>query len=154
MLLRGLVDLEEARERLRSAGYGWLDLQDNGTLPSAAGRFPGLEVPEVHAYHLLPAGVDKRSAVGLDRSERGLEPRACIAVGDSPSDAAVAPEVGAVFIVANGAAAVEQAAGDGTDSEPAPTNLYLLERSHGGGFADAVLPFLPARPAARSSPER
>jgi hypothetical protein len=136
MLFRGRVDLEEARGLLREAGYGWLDLQDNGLLPNAHIRFPWLQVDEAHAYHLVPAGVSKRSAVALDRARRGLDRRNCIAVGDGPSDAEVAPEVGAVFVVANGERSLAGLA--------ISDNVYLAGRPFGLGFADAVLPFASA----------
>jgi hydroxymethylpyrimidine pyrophosphatase-like HAD family hydrolase len=87
----------------------------------------------VHAYHLVPSGVSKRSAIALDRTRRGLRPENCLHVGDSPSDAEAAPEVGAVFIVANGAPSI----GD----LPLAENVYVTDRSHGAGFAEAVLPF-------------
>jgi phosphoglycolate phosphatase len=134
MLLRGSIDLGEGRALLGRAGYGWLDLLDNGIIPAWPGRFPGLEaVPEVHAYHLVPAGVNKRSAVALDRGSRGLHAEQCVAIGDSPSDAEIAPEVGAVFIVANGEPAFR--------SSSVQANVYLLEASHGLGFAEAVRAF-------------
>jgi hydroxymethylpyrimidine pyrophosphatase-like HAD family hydrolase len=137
LLLRGRVDVEEARSMLQANGYGWLTLSDNGILSAGSERFPWLDTAEVHTYHLHPAPVTKRAAVALHRTRRGLERDECIAVGDSPSDLDVAPEVAAVFVVANGAAALR-------DAEP-PENAYLLDRPHGGGFADAVLPFAERR---------
>jgi hydroxymethylpyrimidine pyrophosphatase-like HAD family hydrolase len=137
VLLRGLVDLTEARGALRDTGYGWLTLEDNGVIPAAPERFPGLHVEQVRAYHLVPVGVSKRTAVAMDRAHRELATGSCILVGDSVSDAEVAPEVGAVFIVANGRA--------GLDGVPVGENVYLMDRSHGLGFADAVLPLLPPR---------
>jgi hydroxymethylpyrimidine pyrophosphatase-like HAD family hydrolase len=133
LLLRGRVDVTEARSLLQANGYGWLTLSDNGILSAGSERFPWLDSSEVHAYHLHPAPVTKRAAVAVHRTRRGLEPDECIAVGDSPSDLDMAAEVAAVFVVANGAAALR-------DVEP-PENAYLLDRSHGEGFADAVLPF-------------
>jgi hydroxymethylpyrimidine pyrophosphatase-like HAD family hydrolase len=135
MLLRGSVDLAEAAAVLAEAGFGWLDLQDNGVIPSWPGRFPALDpaIEEVHAYHLVPAGVSKRAGVALDRDRRGLAPGQCVAVGDSAADADVAPEVGAVFLVANARAAVR-----GRTLAP---NVHMTERTHGLGFAEAVLPF-------------
>jgi hydroxymethylpyrimidine pyrophosphatase-like HAD family hydrolase len=133
VLLRGHVVLDEARIALEQNGYGWLDLLDNGIVPRPE-RFPRLEVEEVHAYHLVPTGVNKATAVAIDRSQAGVEAEACLAVGDSASDAAMASEVAAVFIVANGEPALR-------DVSPQP-NVFLLDRSHGLGFADAVLPFL------------
>lgn len=128
MLLRGQVDLEEARELLARAGHGWLELEDNGVISR---RFPDLQVDEVHAYHLVPKGVSKATAVAADMAARRLPPEAAVAVGDAPSDAALAPHVGAVFVVANGRRAVEAAA-------PWPDNVYVTEGSHGEGFAEAV----------------
>ena len=88
---------------------------------------------EVRAYHLVPAGVSKRSGVAAHRARLGFPREACIAVGDSASDLEMAEEVGAMFVVANGGPAVRGLA--------IPPNAYLTERSHGLGFADAVLPF-------------
>lgn len=128
MLFRGQVDLDEVEAALEEAGYGWLALLDNGVIPRP---FPGLEVDEVHAYHLLPRAVTKATGVAAHRERRGLAASECLAVGDSPSDAALADEVGAVAIVANGRASVEasRAAGD---------NVLATEGSHGSGFAEVV----------------
>lgn len=127
MLFRGHVDLGEARGLMERSGYGWVDIQDNGILSR---RFPGLDTEEVHVYHLAPKGVDKASAVRADLARRGLVPEDAVAVGDSASDAALAPFVAAVFIVANGERAL-----DGTDP---PANVYLTAGSYGDGFAEAV----------------
>jgi phosphoglycolate phosphatase len=132
-LLRGNVSVPDANVLLGKAGYGWLELQDNGVIPRP-GRFPNLDVEEVRAYHLVPAGISKRSAVALDRERRGIARESCIAVGDSASDADVASEVGAVFVVANGE--------PGVTGLSLPENVYLLDRGHGLGFADAVRAFL------------
>ncbi len=137
VLLRGFVDLQEARMRLGAAGYGWLDLLDNGIIPEGTARFPSLDVTEVHAYHLLPRGVSKGAAVALDRERRGLDKANCIAVGDSPSDVDMAEHVGAMFLVAN--------AGAVTREVSAPANVYVTARPNGLGFADAVLPFVSNR---------
>lgn len=128
MLFRGHVDTAAAGAMLAEAGSGWLDLVDNGVIPRA---FPGLEVDEVHAYHLLPRGVTKAEGARIHRERRGLAPEECIAIGDAPSDAGLAAEVGAVFIVENGRAAVE-AAGE------VPGNVFVTDASHGAGFAEAV----------------
>jgi hydroxymethylpyrimidine pyrophosphatase-like HAD family hydrolase len=133
VLLRGQVDLDEARAVLRDGGYGWLDLQDNGVIPGGRARFPWLEVDHARAYHLVPAGVSKRSAIAMDRSRRAVDRSQCIAVGDGPADADVAPEVGAVFIVSNGVQAL--------DGAHVAANVFVTEGSHGAGFAEAVAPF-------------
>ena len=125
MLFRGQVDLDEARRVLDEAGHGWLALRDNGVIRR---RFPGLEVAEVHAYHLLPARVSKAAAVAEHSRRRGLTREACLVIGDSEADAEVAPRVGAVCIVANGASSV---------SGPAD-GVYVTDGAYGEGFAEAV----------------
>jgi hydroxymethylpyrimidine pyrophosphatase-like HAD family hydrolase len=132
MLLRGHVDLAHARNRLEAYGYGWLHLEDNGIL---AGRYEGLEVDEPHVYHLVPRGIGKAAAVEADLHRRGLTREDAVAVGDSLSDAALGPHVGAVFIVANGRRALE--------GQPLPENVYLTDRAFGEGFAEAVTTVVP-----------
>jgi phosphoglycolate phosphatase len=130
LLLRGLVDLAEARDLLAGSGYAWLTVEDNGIIPR---RFPGLDVDEVHVYHLVPRGVSKAGAVAADLAARGMEASAAVAVGDSPTDVALAPHVAAVFVVANGAPAV------GPDT---PDNVFLTDAPNGDGFAEAILGLL------------
>jgi phosphoglycolate phosphatase len=125
MLLRGHVPLDDAHRRLREAGYGWLRLHDNGILRRP---FPDLRVDEVHVYNLLPLGVSKATAVAADLADRGLAPGDAVAVGDSPSDLALAPHVGHVFLVA----------GFGSSREGLPPNVTVTAGSHGEGFAEAV----------------
>jgi hydroxymethylpyrimidine pyrophosphatase-like HAD family hydrolase len=131
MLLRGHVDVEEVRGLLDRSGYDWVDIQDNGIIPR---RFPGLDTEEVHVYHLAARGVDKASAVRADLARRGLGAADAVAIGDSPTDVALAPFVAAVFVVANGVRALDAAA--------SAENVYLTEGSYGDGFAEAVLGLL------------
>jgi hydroxymethylpyrimidine pyrophosphatase-like HAD family hydrolase len=136
LLLRGLVDPAEAGSALTGAGYGWLELRDNGVIHR---RYPGLDLPEVRAYHLVPRGVSKAAAIAVHRERHGLEPPETAAVGDSPSDLEAATVTGAVFIVANGAAAVD-AAGE------SPENAFVTPSAGGIGVAEAVAALLaPAR---------
>jgi phosphoglycolate phosphatase len=130
MLLRGNVDAAEARRVLDEAGSGWLDLRDNGVIGR---RFPGIDADEVHAYHLLPRGVSKASAVAEHVRRRGLRAGGCLVIGDSGSDAEIAPEVGAVCIVANGASSV-------LGAEEA--EVYVTDGAFGEGFSEAVRAFL------------
>jgi phosphoglycolate phosphatase len=130
LLLRGFVDPLEATATLAAAGYGWLEVRDNGV---ARRPFPTLDLPEVHVYHVVPREVGKAGAVALHRSRHGLAREETVAVGDSPSDLEVAPEVGAVFVVANGAEAVEASgAADGVD------NAFATAGSSGDGVAEVV----------------
>lgn len=123
ILLRGLVDPIESRATLERSGYGWLDLLDNGVI---GGTYPGLSGPEVHAYHLVPRGIDKASAVARDMERRRIHPADAVAVGDSASDLSLAPHVGAVFIVRNGA------------PDDGPENAYITDAAYGEGFAEVV----------------
>ena len=127
ILLRGEVDVEEARAALLATGYRWLDLVDNGMI---ARSYPTLRVRSTHAYHLAPRGITKREAVEEDLEARGLEAEDAIAIGDSPSDLGVAAAVGAAFIVANGEPAIRGAG--------KPENGYLTDASHGEGVAEVV----------------
>jgi len=136
MLLRGHVDASEAEATLERAGFGWLQVTDNGVIRRT---FPGLRTVETHAYHVLPRGISKAKAAAADMARRGLDPARCVAVGDSPADAALAGVCGAAFIVANGREDVERGRVD------AP-NLYATEAPYGDGFAEAVRALL-GRPA-------
>ena len=132
MLFRGGVDPDDADGALARAGYGWLELRDNGII-----RRPieGLDVGEVHAYHLVPRGVSKAAAVALHRERHGLRPEDAAAIGDSLADLELAGEVGSVFLVANAPAG----------PEPAPPNAYRTERPAGDGVADVVAALLGSR---------
>ncbi|MFL5799389.1 MAG: HAD hydrolase family protein [Actinomycetota bacterium] len=126
MLLRGHLDLVEATDALAHAGYTWLELRDNGIIRR---KIEGLDVAEIHAYHLVPRGVSKASAVALHRRRHGLAPAQTAAIGDSPSDLEVAGEVGHVFLVAN---AAESPAGNET------ANAYRTLGAGGEGVAEVV----------------
>ncbi len=132
MLFRGLVDPREATDALADAAYGWLALHDNGRLATTP---PTLDVPETRAYHLTPRGVSKASAVRLHRERHGIGASEAAGVGDSASDVAVAAEVGAFFVVANGVASLEGAR--------EPGNVFATPSSHGDGFAEAIAALLP-----------
>jgi hydroxymethylpyrimidine pyrophosphatase-like HAD family hydrolase len=125
----------EATAALDGAGYGWLEVLDNGVIRRT---FPSLDVPEVRAYHLVPRGVSKASAVRVHRELRGFPQEETAAVGDSLSDLMVASEVGSVFLVANGVQAVGDAA-DGME------HVYATPSPAGDGFAEAVEALLAGR---------
>ncbi|HET9723792.1 MAG TPA: HAD hydrolase family protein [Actinomycetota bacterium] len=127
VMFQGFVDVAEAGAVLEEAGFGWLYLRDNGRLRR---RLPHLDVAEVRAYHLLPRGVSKASAVLRHRELRGLRPEATAAVGDSLADLEVAEVVGRFFLVANGLGAIADA--------PLPSNAVVTDLPHGDGFAEAV----------------
>lgn len=108
---------------------GALRLADNGRVADG-----------VHIYHLLPAAASKAAAVTSDVRARGLRAADCLAVGDSRQDLAMGRAVGAVAIVANGAAADPAVAAD------AP---WVTRGSYGAGVLEAVVAWLDgAAPAA------
>ena len=126
LLLRGDVPVAEADALLADHGFGWLRLHDNGVM-TPDGRFPGLDVDPIHFYHLLPDGISKAVAVEADLQRRGLRAANAIAIGDSLSDAAMAPHVQRMFLVANGAAAYTPA-----------DNIELTDGAMGLGWAAAI----------------
>jgi len=130
-LFRGRVDTREADRILRDAGFPWLSLHDNGLLH---GAYLGLEPGEAHAYHLMPRGVDKGSAVALDRHRRGFHRSETMAVGDSIADLAMAAEVGALVLVRD---AVEADAGLAEAAIAIP-NVYVSRRPGNLGWCDSL----------------
>lgn len=100
LVFRGWLNLEEASSLLKKNGYESLELLDNGAISSRGTLDPSL--PEVHAYHLVPAGLSKGKAVAKDKEIRGLKKEETIAIGDSPSDLDIASEVEFFFVVRNG----------------------------------------------------
>lgn len=117
-LFHGLVDVDEANAVLDEAGARWAWLVDNGD----TGGWPGRQV---RAYHLLPRGVGKATAVADDLAARGVPPEAAMAIGDSLEDLTMARSVGTFVIVHNGH-------GDIGD------NVFRVEEAMGHGFATAV----------------
>ncbi len=132
MLFRGQIDAASANEALASAGHAWLKLTDNGIIRRT---FPGLEVAEVHAYHLAPRGVSKTAGVARHMRLEGIDGADAAAVGDSLSDLEIASVVSEVFIVENG----REAVGHAIREHP---NAAFTESSHGTGFAEAVAELL------------
>jgi hydroxymethylpyrimidine pyrophosphatase-like HAD family hydrolase len=126
VLLRGHVDPEEATSALAKAGYGWLELQDNGRL---AGPARTLGLSEAHAYHLTPRGIAKAVGIRLHLERRGIPPDRAAVIGDSPADLRAGAVVGAAFCVANGVDAV---------AAHAPENAWATSAGYGDGFAEAV----------------
>ena len=124
-LFHGLVDTSVADAALAEAGCGWAHLLDNGATGGWEGR-------RVRAYHLMPRGVGKATAVADDLQARGLDRREAVAIGDSIEDLTMAPEVGLFVMVANGDAAANGSA-------------VFAPGAMGEGFADTVEALVRAR---------
>lgn len=129
-LFRGLVDLKEVNGVLAEHFPG-LVLVDNGVLPLAGTT---LEVPEVHAYHLVPVGVSKDQAVAEDMRRRGFGREEAMAVGDSEADLAFAGVVGVFFLVRNGLFANPQL----LSLVERTKNVVVTEEFLNEGWAEAV----------------
>jgi phosphoglycolate phosphatase len=136
LLFRGLVDVDEANELLRSAGHAELRLLDNGAIGRPMG---GLEV--THAYHLVPREASKAGAVAAHMRARGYAPEECIGIGDSIEDLAVASVVGRFFVVANGP---ERDPGL-REAIAGVANVTVTEGRMGEGVYEAIVGTLAAR---------
>lgn len=132
-LFRGLVDAHEADALLAAHGHEGLRLVDNGTVHH---RSPALaDLPQVRAYHLVPAGASKARAVARHMQIRGFAPEDCVAVGDSREDMGAADVVGTFWLVRN---AVEH---DPTilESTRGRENVRVAEERNGAGVYEAVV---------------
>jgi hypothetical protein len=129
-LLRGLVDLDEVNRELGEHFPG-LVMVDNGIIPR---EFPGLEVSQVRAYHIMPLGVSKEGAVEQDLKRRGIYKKEAVAIGDSEADLPFAEKVGAFFLVRNGLYASPQIA----ELIESYDNVFITEGLLNEGWAEAV----------------
>ncbi|MGH2898604.1 MAG: hypothetical protein ACRDMZ_08010, partial [Solirubrobacteraceae bacterium] len=98
-LFRWLVDAAEVDALLAERGHGGLRLVDNGGVHRRSPDLVALD--EVRAYHLVPRGASKASAVALHMRIRDYGPTDVIAVGDSREDMETAAHVGTFWFVAN-----------------------------------------------------
>jgi hypothetical protein len=98
-VLRGNVPLAAAQSLLDELALP-VSLVDNGIIHPPRHTLVGVD--EVHAYHLVPAGVSKPRAILADLAERGITPDEAIAIGDSAADVAMADAVGLMVAVRNG----------------------------------------------------
>jgi hypothetical protein len=131
VMLRGQVDPGAVNDWFAARGAPWLRLHDNGLLPPRS--TPGLEIDQLHVYHLVPDGIDKGRAVEFDLARRGLSAEQAIAIGDSASDLAMAAHVSRFHLVANGAHSTAVQA-----LLPSLGNVVIEEGSLGLGWASAV----------------
>jgi predicted mannosyl-3-phosphoglycerate phosphatase (HAD superfamily) len=131
VMLRGQVDVAEVNAWFAAQAAGWVRLHDNGLLPPRP--TPGLDIDQLHVYHLVPDGIDKGRAVAYDLTRRGLRAEHAIAIGDSASDLVMASHVRRFHLVSNGArsAAVRALA-------EATTNVVIEDQALGLGWASAV----------------
>jgi hydroxymethylpyrimidine pyrophosphatase-like HAD family hydrolase len=97
-LFRGEVDLRTAQEVLAVFDPP-VCLLDNGVIHPPKHTLEGCT--EIRAYHLMPRGVSKTTAVQADLSARGLSPERAAMAGDAPADLEVAGAVGLLVLMGN-----------------------------------------------------
>lgn len=137
-LLRGLADVDDANKALAGAGFEWLEITDNGLLH---GPYLGLEPGQAHAYHVLPRGVHKGTAIAADGARRGLRRSEVIAIGDSIADLDMAPYVAVMVLTADSVEADPGLRSKATAHE----NVVVTTRPGNLGWADAVRAIAAAR---------
>lgn len=143
-VLRGNVPVAAAQALLDELPLS-VSLVDNGIVHPPRHTLRGVD--EVHAYHLVPAGVSKPSAILADLAERGLARDETIAIGDSVADVAMADAVGLMVVVRNGlddpvlaAHARDRAGGE----------VAAARGSHGTGWRELAEAWLAATGDARA----
>lgn len=97
-MLRGSVDMATAKALL-SQEILPLELLDNGIIHPKVHTLVGVD--EIHAYHLVPRGTSKSSAVAADIARRKLEPEQTLAIGDAVSDVLMGEHTGSLVVVQN-----------------------------------------------------
>jgi HAD superfamily hydrolase (TIGR01484 family) len=130
-LFLGDIDVVKANEILDKNGYGGLYLVDNGF--SKLMRL-NLDVEHLIIYNLMPKGVDKSSAIKLDKEIRKFKKSNCIALGDSSEDLKMAKEVHAFFLMKD---TIERDS-DILESLKNYDNVFVTGRSMNRGWAEVM----------------
>jgi len=111
-LLIGELDFTEVQ-------YPELRIIDNGSVPQEH------DYSAPHAYHIVPKKVGKKTAVQIDKKERGLKTENLIGIGDSMEDVTIADEVAVFFLLDSNVK---------TDK----TNVIYVPNEDGEGFSRIV----------------
>ena len=102
-LLRGRVDIEEAQALLDTLEVP-MDFTENGAISAKRNTLdpplPGHD-EQIHAYHVVPAGVSKANAITEDLKRRGVSKEHALMIGDGLSDLQCAPSVAVALMVEN-----------------------------------------------------
>ena len=147
-VLRGHLDMTLSQAVLDELEVP-VEIVDNGVIHPPATSLA--ELPEIRAYHLIPAGVTKAGAVQRDLARRGLTAGSAAAIGDSASDVVMADATALGIVVAN-------ACDDSGVSAQAHgrDNVYATAAKRGDGWAEFATAWLRARegttPQARVEP--
>lgn len=136
-LLRGSVSTAVANDAMAGNGIYGLRLVDNGVIKD---RGYGMDVEELHAYHLIPESAGKASAIGLDLKLTGRSPGEAIACGDSTQDLEMAAQVSTLYLMANTRLESESSGmHGGPEKEPGGhNNVEVMEKPMVEGFLEAI----------------
>ncbi|MCL2819007.1 MAG: HAD hydrolase family protein [Actinomycetia bacterium] len=102
-LLRGRIDLVKAQVLLDGLDIA-VDVTENGAINPKVHTLAKPISPDqeqIHAYHIVPAGVSKANAITVDLKRRGVEPEHALMIGDGLSDLQCASSVGVALMVEN-----------------------------------------------------
>jgi Predicted hydrolases of the HAD superfamily len=130
-LFLGDIDVVKANEILAKNGFGGLSLVDNGFSKLMS---LNLDVELLRIYNLMPKGVDKSSAIKLDKKIRKLQKNNCIALGDSVEDLKMAKEVHAFFLMKD---TIERDS-DILESLKNYDNVFITGQSMNRGWAEVM----------------
>ena len=97
-LMRGHINTADADALLEKSGHGELRVVDNGVIED---RGYGMDVRELHAYHVIPRQAGKGSAIRLHLQMSRLTRDDAFACGDPAEDLQMAGEVGMLHRVLN-----------------------------------------------------
>ncbi|MGB4593933.1 MAG: HAD-IIB family hydrolase [Coriobacteriia bacterium] len=97
-VLRGNVDRDLAQQALDELALP-IDIIDNGIVNPP--KHTLVDVTEVHAYHLVPRGTHKTTAITKVLEHRGLSREDALSIGDSATDVEMADVTGMCVLVAN-----------------------------------------------------
>lgn len=130
-LMRGRIETALVDAWLEEHGWGWLTLRDNGRLH---GAYLGMAAGRARAYHLLPRGVSKGSAVDLDQTRRSIPRDEAVGIGDAAADLELAEHVGTLVIVRDALLDDPYL----TDRIAAMDNVFITRRDQNLGWADVA----------------
>ena len=127
-LLIGNVEVTKANQILNEHCHRVLRLVDNGKVP------PVPDFSHPHCYHLLAASAGKKLAVRKDKEIRRLDKKHLVGIGESIEDLEIASEVGAYFVVRNGAEEDTRVMKAVSEQE----GIFLTDSRMGLGWAEVI----------------
>lgn len=130
-LFFGEIDIDDANRVLEKNGYEGLSLVDNGFSKLVK---LDLDVKTLHIYNLIPRGIDKSTAIKLDKKLRNFTAENCIALGDSAEDLKMAKEVKFFFLMND---AIEKDQGI-LKSLPGFKNVFVAKQKMNRGWVEII----------------